>query len=743
MQGAKDLSEFNRFRVSTTAIIVLIAGTCMFWGMLQSYSPNYFLYNDNVTMYLSYIKFNWENILGRHEIPFINFHEYLGENYLGQGQTSVFSPSLYMAVALSRLFTGDYYWTVDFLMLIHLIVGGIGFYVLMRYLQISSVISTLSSLLWLTFPYLVIISKAWFSVINIFPFLPWNLLLLVMLYEAPRFSTAFLLGFVKAVSFYAGNAQFVYMMGYTEIFFLLSYFAVSSMSFKPTGPGFKRPDFNSTAAWEKFKGFTPFYILSFITFICLAAPQILPLLATTGDSAFRAEGYSIQRLLNYSVNPLVFVKSQFGHFEIPIFYNGKSVMYFVGLPLLSVFTLFAGRVREHIYIKRSAAFLIVASLSFLLGTAMYKYFLFFPFFDNFRWIFKHFLFFLFFFSITIALLSDSFLADSRAVWKKTFVYLMFIISIITNVYFNVHYGSGSNSALGPWRIEAGEPDPFKGIIQKTAGRTMTIGFFDDFGKGKVLNHSNSFQYLMFGFPTFWGYYHFNGYNPLVTAENFHAGLGNYQFSFQFINYVDVTRMDEYLDYFSRWAGRYLITYNQQNVREELARYPQLALIYKSDKTLLFENTGAYPMAYLKSDIFRPVEYEIGINAITIRPGNREKDTLVINVVPLKGYSYRLGADLNYVDIEIDRVPIKDRDACFSDGKKIVPCEPGRWTRKDYLQEVNQKIKPLSIEIPAGTETVELRYRDQSFFYGLYISIAYLLTAGAGTVINRIFRKRLP
>lgn len=736
-----NISNCNQFRINAIAIIFLIAFSCLFWGTLQYRSPNYFLYNDNVTMYLSYAKFNWESIVLKHEIPFINFHEYLGENYLGQGQISIFSPSLYTAVALSRFFTGDYFWTVDFLMLIHSVIGGVGFYVLLRRLQVSASISLMSSILWLTFPYLVIISKAWYSVINIFPFLPWNLLLLIMLFKAPRFSTALLLGVVKALSFYTGNAQFVYMMGYTEVFFLVSYFILSHLSLDAEGQGFKMPHFSFSEAWKKLSCFIPSYIFSIVTFLCLAAPQILPLLATTGDSAFRTESLSIERLLKFSVNPFVFIKSQFGAFEIPVFYNGKSVMYFVGLPLLLVFTLFAYGAGEKRNMKEAAAFLIVTFLAFFLGTGLYRFFLFLPFFDHFRWIFKHFLFFLFFFSVLIALLSHSFSSDAGATWKKSAVYLIFILSIITNFYLNACYGSGSHSALGPWRVEAGEPDPFEGVIKKDAGRVMTTGFFEDFGKGKVLNHSNSFQYLLFGSPTFWKYYHFNGYNPLVTAANFHGGLGNYQFSFQFINYVDLSRMDEYLEYFSRWAGKYLITYNRQNVREKIAQYPQLALIHSSENKLVYENTGAYPMAYLGSDIYRPVAYEIGVNTIKIRPDNRMEDTLIVNVIPLDGYSYRIGADHAYTDIKVQETAIRERDACISGGKKIDPCEPGRWTREGYIEEVEKNIRPIAINIPANTGSVELRYRDKYFFYGLYITAVYIFICLTAAGIKSFFKKR--
>lgn len=735
------ISSGNQLRINVSAIIILTAFSCLFWGALQYRSPNYFLYNDNVNMYLSCARFNWENIVVNHEIPFINFHEYMGENYLGQGQTSIFSPSLYAAVALSRLFTGDYFWTVDFLMLIHLVIGGAGFYFLLRRLKVPASISVMSSVLWLTFPYLVIISKAWFSVINIFPFLPWNLLLVLMLFDAPRFSTALLLGVVKALSFYTGNAQFVYMMGYTEVFFLVSYFIVSHISLGSTGPGIKVPRFSFSGAWKKLSGFVPLYGFSVVTFLCLAAPQILPLLGTTGDSAFRTESLSMERLLKFSVKPSIFLRSQFGHFGIPIFYNGKSVMYFVGLPLVLLFTFFADRAGEKRNVKCAIALLITASLAFFLGTGLYRYFLFLPFFDHFRWIFKHFLFFLFFFSVLIALLAHSFSGDNGAAWKKSAVYFIFILSIIMNFYLNAYYGSGDRSTLGPWRVEAGEPDPFEGIIQKNAGRVMTVGFFEDFGNGKVLNHLNSFEYLLFGAPTFWKYYHVNGYNPLVTEANFHGGLGNYQFSFQFINYVDITKMDEYLEHFSRWAGRYLITYNRQNVREEIARYPQLALIHSSDDKLVYENTGAYPMVYLGSDTRRPVAYEIGVNTIKVRPDNRTDDTLFVNVIPLDGYSYRTGDDHAYTDINVRQKTIKERDACFSGGKKIVPCKPGRWTRKGYIEEVEKNIRPVAIKIPAHTGSVELRYRDKYFFYGIYTAIVFILICFTGAGIKSLFKKR--
>jgi hypothetical protein len=726
---------------------ILIATIFGFWGLLQYYSPNYFLYDDNVNQFLAYAKFNWESIVEKLTIPHINYYQYLGQDYLGQGQNSILSPSLYLAVFLSKSISSNYFWTVDILMLIHLIVAGIGFYYLCHYLKISEILAVFGTLLWLTLPFQVMISKSWFAVINIYPFLPLNLVLIFALLDKPRFSIAFLLGVVKALSYVCGHAHFVIIMIYTEILFVLIHFItlnvfLSKNRLRIFSLQIGLLTFDYKRAYKIFYNFVPFYFLSFITFLALSAPQLFPTIIAKNVSALRFEPLVFEKILMNSINPIVFFQSQFGLFEKPIFFWGKSVMLFIGFPLLFLLLLFSESIRQNKTINLTITLVLISALVFLLGTKAYKFTLFLPFFNSFRWIIKHYLYFLFFFSILVVFLCNCYLMKNGDIKDKILIYGIFLVSITMNILINHYFASGNKNAFGPFHIKNHTEDPFHDVIKKKKGRVITIGFRNDFGINNYLNHNNTFEYLLFTFPTFWKYFHFNGYDPLVSEKNFHAGLANFQISQKHMNLVDLNELDYYLEHLNTWSGRYLITYQSQKVFKKISKYPHFELIHNSDKHLIYENRKAFPIVYLESDQNTAVKYKFAINKIMIFPNNKEDDYLVITVVPLNGYSYKIGYQGQYKPIAVFNSRIKKYRKINNHMKKIATDQNRSALYPDiYLKMVKENIQPIKVKIPRNTDYVEIKYKNKYFFYGIYITCIYTIICIVGFILKKAIIKK--
>ena len=64
--------------------------------------------------------------------PSVNYYQHGGEPFIGQGQTAVLYPPVYLGVALAKAFSGDTLWTIDWIAAEHLTFGLLGFYFWLR-----------------------------------------------------------------------------------------------------------------------------------------------------------------------------------------------------------------------------------------------------------------------------------------------------------------------------------------------------------------------------------------------------------------------------------------------------------------------------------------------------------------------------------------------------------------------------------------------------------------------------------
>ena len=110
------------------SIIFIILFIISFILILEYKETYFFLYDDNATYYLPFFKYNWQALVNNLTIPFINFHQYLGHLYLGQGQTAVFYPLIYISVAISKILTSEYFATIEILVIIHFLISCVGMY---------------------------------------------------------------------------------------------------------------------------------------------------------------------------------------------------------------------------------------------------------------------------------------------------------------------------------------------------------------------------------------------------------------------------------------------------------------------------------------------------------------------------------------------------------------------------------------------------------------------------------------
>ena len=113
-------------------ILSIIATLSLFFLLLEHKYPYYFLQDDNRHYFLPLFVHDYRSLLNG-EIPFFNFHQLLGTPALAVGLPASLYPFVYLSVFLSKSLWGHYFAAIDILVFLHLIIAGIGLFILLQF----------------------------------------------------------------------------------------------------------------------------------------------------------------------------------------------------------------------------------------------------------------------------------------------------------------------------------------------------------------------------------------------------------------------------------------------------------------------------------------------------------------------------------------------------------------------------------------------------------------------------------
>lgn len=656
-------------------VICLILFVLSYVLFLEKLIPNFFLCDDNATAFLPFYVYNWNSVINNFSIPFINFHQYLGHTYFSQGQTGVLYPPIYLAVFLSKLITGTHYSTIDILVFIHFSCSAVAMFFLLKHLKIKAILSFLFSLIWITYPFFTITSKSWVFVSYVTAFLPLCFLLFDKIVKIPSYKNAFLLGAVQALFLYQGYIQYVLLLLFFEFLYLLIYqLSQSKISFHD----FKKFVKNILINSDNYSiNLIKSYVFSKISFFCLSAPLILPMLYQQQESFYRSSRLPFQDFINHALDISIFLKTQFYIFTNNVVFGASSEIFFIGI--VNLFLLFLIIKKINRSNKKIIALLILSLISLMFSTKFQYVFYEVPFFNLFRWPFKYFFFFLFFSTLTIALISSKTLKAKNS-FINTAIYLGLISTVVFNCYLVINK---PNNSISPYRLKKTNLEYLDKYIDKDEGRIFTFGL-QNTKKGDL------YKYFTFNFATLYDKFHFTGYDPLRSVLNARLAFGDNHTS-SFNGTID----NRLLDYLSNWSVRYLITKDGKS-SDHLSQFKQLKMVYKGNDTRLYKNLHAFPLVhYYDEDInvFRKVlsekiDFQFKVNEIIINPKNIEPRKIIVSVAPLELYK-----------ITID------------------------GANKGFVKKTDI---PLIIKIPPNTKKITIKYVDYYFYSGLTIFILFSL-----------------
>ena len=637
-------------------IITLVFLAILLFSVLEISLPYFFLQDDNASYFLPNYTYNWRSIVSNKSIPLVNFHQYLGHDYLGQGQTGVLYLPIYIAIFLSKIIVHNTLATIDILVIAHLIAAAVGMFLLLRKKQISPTISLLAGFMWISFPFLLTTSKGHVHWSYLAVYLPINFLLLENLITKPRFRNIIFLALIKALFFLQGYIQHEAILIQLELLFIV----ITTITL------FLKKD---TRTIKRF--ITP-YVTSFLFFTFLIAPLFLPMFATQQASLSRSAQLPIDIFTSYSMNIKHFFHAQIFQFHPQSVAQATSHIFYAGLiNFLTLLLLFSKQIRKQLIKNNLLAYIICIPITLVLSTPYIKFLYFLPLFNLFRGPYKYFPFFLFFLTVGVASIANS-LIKTRHKTIKFIIYSLLICTIFLNL---AVLWSHKTNTFGSPRLHNPPNNYLEHIINKKSGRLLSFHVGNQ-------NETHLYPYMTYNYATLFGYYHFGGYDPIISKIN-----SKLTFGLNHINNFKGDITEKLLDYLSLWSVKYIISRDTTSNKQYLDRFPQLELIYQENNILLYENTAALPFVRYQNPKEK-LDFKINTNSIDIYPDNTDTETVTVSIASLPQYQY------------------------FIDGK-----------RTDNNKTDNNTVQ---LTIPPQTKTITIKFVNRHFYAGLIVSIAFWL-----------------
>jgi hypothetical protein len=660
-----DLNMTERHALRVLPFLVL-----GFMGVLECLFPLFFLHDDNASAFLPFYTHNWRTAAETGELPVINLHQHLGQNFLGQGQTGVLYPPTYAAAAFSNWILGDTRAAIDILAFLHLPLAAFVAAHLARLLGASPAAAFGTGLLWATNPFVLCLARCWIVASYAALYLPLILLLTERWMQNPALPRGLILVGVKVMAFFQGHAEyFFYIICFDGLYFFLRFFRLCHDRRRP---------------WKQ--AFTC-YVLPHLALPLLAAPLLLPMAEAASLSEQRDKKLSLFVRLAYSTEPLSVVQAQLLVFKEAVFHIDSRI-YFLGpaflLPFLFLFP--ARFFKEWRLDQRIKLCALLGSLALVLACGFY---LFVPWLligwipplDRFRWPFKLFFFAAFFLPLGTCLLVSHWQEKHPDSTRRIFA--GFLGLALLQVF--VAARPGPASCLDLNTLESPAPF-FYPRYQESLQRVMAYLLPPE--------RIRSAAALTDNYATYFDVHHLEGYDPLISKKAIqviHRMGGEHRWK------PPLTQAN--IDHLASWAVRYIVTENSEERHASLSRFAGLKWLENRENLSLYEIEGA---ARLVECTPAPSRVAVKGNQIQV-----EWDEPLASPVEIR---FQL----------LKTLPL----LCISQ-------QPGRSAQPVEVREENLH---LAATVPSQTTLLTLSYHNFSFARGCQLALLGLGALALGAVL---------
>ncbi len=613
----------NRKQADVQVGLVVVGATLGFFGLLEFLRPGYFLWDDNASFYLPAYVHAWRSLVEGGALAHINVHQYLGQIWLGNGQSGVLYPPVYLAAGFTQWLWGDLRHTIDVLAIGHLALASLGMFVLLRSWRVRRTIASSMALAWVTFPFLAQVSRNWVVVAFVAALLPWNLLLVERLRQRPTVARALVLAALKALLFYQGYVQYAVLAALADgLYLVLRQLGDESQS-------------RRGGVWLRL---AVAYGFALLATGALAAPLLAPMWQVRQLSAYRAGALSFAEFVSNALPLDAFVSAQIGVMTSKAVHQTSGAMFYVGLPVLVLLVgcfFMRGRLRLH---PAALPVAITALMALVLATRAWGLLYRVPLLSSFRWPFKSYLLFLLFATVAAALMLEALVVRGRGRWATGLIG----VTLIANA--AVLLAPSLDRPFGPYRVARDLGELTKDVVDPlpaAAGGGRVISLWQRHNQADMPHH------LTLAFATLTGAHHLGGYDPLIARENLDLALG--------LDYSNIFRYavnDSILPHLARWSVRTLIApANDPRYRAALDAVPALRKHHEDASRVVYEHIDALPVVSFHDAPKEPVAFDWHVNGIDVHPKGKA-GTLRVALAPLPWWFWSIdGVDQGAVPFD--------------------------------------------------------------------------------------------
>jgi hypothetical protein len=648
--------------------------------------PFFFLQDDNRVLYLPFYVHNLRALLGG-EFPFYNFHQYLGTPVTIQ--YAALYPINYISLILSKLLVGNYFGTMEFIAVFHLIVAALGFYRLMRSFELEEASCFFGAVAWTFCGFVITVGNSWIQTIGFAAYLPW--ILLYSIKQVHRFDIRcfFILVILKVCDMLLGYPQlFVYTMTFEFLTVVLLYV----VNYKHTAGTIDSIDANNAKSpritfIRLLSSFTANYVVVFT----ITLPLILQTLHQASVSAGRSkllswdEYAAFSYTFKYWLNGLLV---PFRDVDITTQFELNSISHIGYLTLLFI-VIFMLNSKNRICSKQILVFCFLALLSLLWAgdVIVTKILYYVPFFNRLRFPFKV-AFFTSFYLVMISTFGfDIFYKKMKSVnviSRKVFTTLIAVILIVHVSNFLILYAALPQKMFSRHLDPIPLKEPFREKLSE--GRIVSAGR-DDVWDGEKILPGFSAPLLGFDYATLWGLFQFGGYDPMVSEKNQLAALGiknNPVFNLPANRPFNIP--SDTLEHFRKWGVKWYVV----DATIPLSGDSNFKFMYGDKHRNILMDPIARPLVYwqIKPDGITNLQYKFKSNSVEVDCSSTTGGIVIINVLQHPFFSAQM------------------------DGKALLITESSD----------NQ----VSLRVPEGQHRISLKYTDNIFIYASIISAAFII-----------------
>lgn len=210
----------GRIRFTSALPYFILTGTTIlfFWEIIIR---RYFLWEDILYQYYPFNFFLFKNL--RHfTIPLWNPYMFAGMPFLADIQTQVFYPINWLLAFISNSNQIDVFWLVELKCILHILLGAIGFYLLMREMKLSHYSGIVSGIIF-GFSGFMVMHIIHLTLISTFAWFPLILLFFYRTLSHRRLSDAAGAAIALGLANLAGHPQMTLHIVYALAFFFLTF----------------------------------------------------------------------------------------------------------------------------------------------------------------------------------------------------------------------------------------------------------------------------------------------------------------------------------------------------------------------------------------------------------------------------------------------------------------------------------------------------------------------------------------